>query len=148
MSSGILLRRCFQNNSLYRSMSGQYMLIRTIYYVGLKNRMMHGSQFFITREKFMNQLVYVQKVQFFFFFAKLIWTARNLYFVLITLPIWICQTRFPAGFKGSFFAASEHWWDIHHWRIALCSCRQLFKSEGMYCFSTLNFIASFGTTLL
>lgn len=68
MSSGILLRRCFQNNSLYRSMSGQYMLIRTIYYVGLKNRMMHGSQFFITREKFMNQLVYVQKVHFFFFF--------------------------------------------------------------------------------
>jgi hypothetical protein len=51
----------------------------------------------------------------------------------------------PAGFKSSFFAASEHWWNFYHRRITLCSCEQLCKFEGMH---VCTFCTTFPTFLL
>ena len=44
-------------------------------------------------------------------------------------------SNLPAGFKGLFSAAPEHWWNIHHRWIPVCSCKQLHKSEGVPLFS-------------
>jgi hypothetical protein len=49
-----------------------------------------------------------------------------------------------AGFKSSFFAAPEHWWNFYHRRITICSCKQLCKFEGMY---VCTFCSTFPTFL-